>query len=88
MIDDNRKSLSIGAVTGGISATAIYVVTSKWDRDKRLLASVLGGSAIGGMATTAMVLHQEGIDIATLSILGAAASFTGLAVSILKTSQT
>lgn len=87
MLDDTKKSLSIGVVTGGISATAIYAATSKWERDKRLLASVLGGSAIGGMATAAMVLHQEGLDIGTLSILGAAASFTGLAVSILKNSQ-
>lgn len=80
-----KQTVAIGTVVGGIAGTAIYVVTPTWDKDKRVLVTVLGGMAIGTLAAGVMALRQEeGVDMALVSITALCVSSTGLVVALLK----
>lgn len=79
-----KQTVAIGTVVGGIAGTAIYVVTPTWDKDKRVLVTVLGGMAIGTLAAGVMALRQEGVDMALVSITALCVSTTGLVVALLK----
>lgn len=84
MLSTTKQTVAIGTVVGGITGVAIYVVTPTWDNDKRALAVVLGGMAIGTLAAGVMALRQEGVDMALVSITALCVSTTGLVVALLK----
>ena len=80
-----KQTVAIGTVVGGIAGTAIYLVTPTWDKDKRVLVTVLGGMVIGTLAAGVTALYHEGADITLpASIFGMCASTTGLVVALLQ----
>lgn len=88
MLSTTKQTVAIGTVVGGIAGTAIYVVTPTWDKDKRALATVLGGMAIGTIAAGVTSLYHKGVDITLpVSIFGIGMSTTGLVVTLLRSKK-